>query len=692
MAGLSPVPSSAVAGAAALLSIRSDRPSQVSSGAACVDPTCAKFPINTLQPYEIRHLLLDPDTVIERAYALYDQGDDAAADAFLDWAIIELTAIINKNPHSLAALSSLAAICDTFDRTIDLNQAVNNILEIDFTQINLEPEQAPKLMRLASILRDYNMLAGATEKRIDIYRAILLDIPQIPSEDQLSARLALYSIYWNTGEIELARQEYDTLLEELNACPPATQAEYQFYLAMQIDDFKGAVEALQNYKDAPDADPEILASLQADFDVLIKSLSASDNAANRIADSQAKLEEIDLEYGSFQDRIQAIDLALAVGDITLAEEQLQIAKELRPHSSEITHAQIMVHFNQGQLVEAWRLLSENFIPTRQMAEDNQMLLSALSAGSEELSTTEQQQINQQSYSSIRTLHRVADQKAENFPQSFSGWQDKAFYCQQMAAIRFSENNPLGKALFFDSAIDSIQKAIEILRSLPKHLVEPALINLQRQEIRLRLFLEKCKIDDKPVTLVDFTPSTRIPNTSSHSFSAGPEMAALLSEKSSRYFMNDPKKMRAAIVVAGAKSPRFAQTIHSADDLANLSLQDALLLAATVTERSIHYDVYSTELADQQFLPIEEKFTNGYFETGVCRNYADLFAAIFDSIKEVNPNSGNAYVDYSTNSGHAWNTIFVVEENQITGYVIDPSLDDLDGKVGNNLGGLHNFYR
>jgi len=631
-------------------------PKQSSSSLGEIPPP---YPIVILGQKEILNLF-DPDSIIERWKYLESLGLHEEAEVLVEECLSRLGKYLEVDPENREANYSYAVLSYYSNRPVDAQTylwLLRFIIDEDWKVKTPSAKEIPQLLFAANLLSHFHLWEKAGGKRVELLEAVLRTETEVPGKEHLDARLGLLKTFLEYYYFDLAQKEYDYLSKQLAKVDPKLANLYRVKVA--LGDATGALEALSK-----------IPSFDYDFEQLLYQVDA-------LLDSRPEWEKVPLSdrgdyiYSQLErinsektcdlnDLLLGFDLSLEVGDEVGAVEFLSQAKKLNPYSVEVFIREVDYLRWIGKFEDALSLIEKNLTYYPGLYSFYYAVLNDLYAAiGNSLILRAQGSVSRRLLQAFKKFTRY-------FPQSLDAWSQVATWAEWSFNLTTAE--------------EARRKVLELL---PPQATDAKRF-LKVQIIRMRFFEGKNIIlDGKPVELKDYKVNEKIETQANSVFPVGEELQLLLEEKYEWYFVKDKEEII-----------RYVKSHINSDskDLSKLTLDEVIKLAAQITEDIIEYDMGKTQEADVVIEPIEIKLKEGDFKKGVCRHYAILFSAIFDSIKEINPNLVNAYVDISLNPNHdhAWNTVFLVKEDKIVAYVLDPTFDDGDKKFGNNLGGLYNY--
>ena len=592
------------------------------------------------------------------------------------------------------------------------------------TRLEMDPDNEEIASELARLYLFKGTLAEAknisTEVKLDVCNLVVVLETRSGSKKLIAAHFELFKIYWYEGDYKKAREQYDVLQAKLDkimekAASPGDRVlalEYRFNLAYEIGDLVQAAAVLKEAQQLLPPQDHMLRDLNAKLENLLDQLSRKahiplDGRRDYLED---RVDQLIAEPANFSNYLDAFYLSgQHLGEWDTAYGYLQRAERLAPTHRKTIIAQAYWMDRRGNAMDAQRLISNNLDEGmhsqnayfyKQMVQDAENQIPEISSAMRDVMVANfRSAVSQEFKRECMLAYETIGDRLEYFPESVVLWGDRAVWAERIAFMMFA-NDPAERANKLFEAHVALRRAVVLLSAFDEpnaldHPAAPALrANFESELLRLSLFGNSEKyLDDMPLELVDFNGVVD-PGTP-REIEPGKQLQLLLDRNENyHYYVNDPYRMvDATLGFVGhvrAAYPELELPEVSKDNLAELGLVEAITLVAQITEAAVNYRVTDvTSKVDVNADPIEDRFAAGDFYSGVCRNYSALFAAIFESIKYYNPNLTNAYAFCANNEVHAWNIVFVLEENRTVGYVLDVTRDDKDGVFGNDLGGLSN---
>ncbi|MBU0686249.1 MAG: hypothetical protein KKB81_00150 [Candidatus Margulisbacteria bacterium] len=663
----------------------------------------ADFPFCNCDSFGTYDFIADPAKAIELSELLSENGEDEFAAELLTDSIFGLYSMLEDDPTNAEAAYSLAKLMHylgnpalardiyfdfmielclieepTSDDIDNLQFAVQLIDECDL----IEEDEAQVIL---SRLGEEDIKDAAVAMRIKLYQAILAGEPDQYSNTYLDAQFGLFNEYYLGRQFDLARIEYDALLRILEGVVPYLAAEYRFRMCYLVSDYAGAFAAIQDlpaFSQNGELTKEEAKQKVSDgggfqsFRLPLSEIKAK---------KSERLIEIDRTGQDFEDLVEGVALSIDLGDEVAAWQMLEAAQEINPYSSFLKGLELDLLIWLGDYDLAMSLIETYRGNFRMDSYYHRVFLNTSAAQN----GARAKRLAEGRYDRfIRRKLNETKEKVKYFPQSYYGW----LYISQASFMRLDQLET-ARAAFEEAEVilaDAIAAGAGEIDG-----ANNAYDFLQGMLNRIRLFgRERAQLDGKPVRLVDYRPGSAGSMDSTAELPAGEEMQQLLASNMIWYYVENGARMREAIVsfinATRETNPRWGFSETSVENLAILSLDEVIMLAARVTECMLDYDSLNPRDVVNNLDPIDLKVSLNLYSSGVCENYLALFAAIFESIKEINPNLVNAYADFSFASSRGWNTVFVVRENDIIGFVLDVTQDDNDHVFGNDMGGLRNY--
>ncbi|KPJ65642.1 hypothetical protein AMJ44_09765 [candidate division WOR-1 bacterium DG_54_3] len=378
------------------------------------------------------------------------------------------------------------------------------------------------------------------------------------------------------------------------------------------------------------------------------------------------------------------------------EEFLSLNPKSSPkEKSDFLYLHADISFTKGKYKEAIRLLEE----AKKMNPNNIMALMLLANSYLTLSQYEKALsvsesilklqpanwtaliVKMNCYSNLAVLHRKIDAMSQA-----EEYQNKLLANLERAEKYFPRNLEILQALKdMYSGMGEYEKTItylgKIISLMPKGLSNTSRFRRELKNKQMYLAVTEGRDFDFDQKKVAFSKLESFePQPLKENYKTGKEFNNFIQSSVGDvgyYFIADEKNLRNWIRINSGKDI----------DLSKLSVKEAIVLAAQLTELIVTYRD-KTAVADLAHIPIEAKISNG---NGVCRHYVPIFIALFNTIKSVNPNLANIYASLMINSHHTWNVIFEVRRDKIIAVPIDLTFDDDDQVFGNNLEALNDEH-
>ncbi len=615
----------------------------------------------------------------------------------------------NDIPGNISRLQELIRLGKTAEAGIllnKLNAGKENVHLFQLAESYLDARQYEKaeevFNRIKSVfsgnitgdlgLGNIEYLKGNLEKALEIYNGVLKNYPE-----DLNAIFMKGNVLYDMGEYENANAVFAKAKEiALKDLAGGSEDPESHYTLGQIFEKEGDIgSAINNYKSARQSDPDNIDAVLAlgriyreignykeainTFNNGLKTIDPKNSAlltalAQSYYDSGEKENYPkalkiynELKHASSIDDHSTLDerseyyilrgtIDLAGGKYLAAIDDLKNAEQIKPLTVDAMIS----------LATAYSYHPSH--PSTSISDYDNAVLVSKKILERRPSSLDAMLILNNCYSNLLMLHEK-DDLASQIRQIWDEYKNNLNIMQNVFPYSMESLKASLDVFVYEENYEKSRECLQkIIKEIPPSESDGAIYKKQLLQMNLYADIEggrDASIDGKPVCPSTF--SEYEPSVPSVKIKTGPELKILLDHKDS-YYIADRNNLR-----------RWVQG-HYREDLSRLSAKEAILFAARLTEYIMNYED-DTAKADLPHISIEEKIMN---RVGVCRNFTPVFSALFECIRDVNPNLKNVYSGTMSNSVHIWNVLFDVAGDGITLIPIDMTWDKGGGEFGGNL--------